>query len=171
MQAVRLIAEGRAPRLPQPEEGATYEGIQKKETAKVSAWALPSLKPACAGLGCRGRPGKAGAGAGWPGCDCLRPDERAAQVGEHEQSHGGGGGWHLEWQGAGRLAPPCSSLGRMGRQGPGGRAGAEVCERSAIVPQVLEMRLERESVPWSCRREGSLGGPLGCISTQGLWAP
>uniref|UniRef100_A0A9L0SH69 10-formyltetrahydrofolate dehydrogenase n=1 Tax=Equus caballus TaxID=9796 RepID=A0A9L0SH69_HORSE len=34
VQAVRLIAEGRAPRLPQPEEGATYEGIQKKETAK-----------------------------------------------------------------------------------------------------------------------------------------
>uniref|UniRef100_A0A9L0R1L3 10-formyltetrahydrofolate dehydrogenase n=1 Tax=Equus caballus TaxID=9796 RepID=A0A9L0R1L3_HORSE len=35
VQAVRLIAEGRAPRLPQPEEGATYEGIQKKETAKL----------------------------------------------------------------------------------------------------------------------------------------
>lgn len=34
---MRLIAEGRAPRIPQPEEGATYEGIQKKETAKVSA--------------------------------------------------------------------------------------------------------------------------------------
>ncbi|XP_047705770.1 cytosolic 10-formyltetrahydrofolate dehydrogenase isoform X3 [Prionailurus viverrinus] len=34
VQAVRLIAEGKAPRLPQPEEGATYEGIQKKETAK-----------------------------------------------------------------------------------------------------------------------------------------
>lgn len=36
VQAVRLIAEGTAPRLPQPEEGATYEGIQKKETARVS---------------------------------------------------------------------------------------------------------------------------------------
>ncbi|XP_035865270.1 cytosolic 10-formyltetrahydrofolate dehydrogenase isoform X4 [Phyllostomus discolor] len=35
VQAVRLIAEGKAPRLPQPEEGATYEGIQKKETAKL----------------------------------------------------------------------------------------------------------------------------------------
>lgn len=34
---MRLIAEGKAPRCPQPEEGATYEGIQKKETAKVSA--------------------------------------------------------------------------------------------------------------------------------------
>lgn len=43
MQAVRLIAEGKAPRLPQPEKGATYEGIQKKETAKVSARALPTL--------------------------------------------------------------------------------------------------------------------------------
>lgn len=37
VQAVRLIAEGTAPRCPQPEEGATYEGIQKKETAKVSS--------------------------------------------------------------------------------------------------------------------------------------
>ncbi|XP_049498212.1 cytosolic 10-formyltetrahydrofolate dehydrogenase [Panthera uncia] len=36
VQAVRLIAEGKAPRLPQPEEGATYEGIQKKETAKIN---------------------------------------------------------------------------------------------------------------------------------------
>lgn len=36
VQAVRLIAEGTAPRYPQPEEGATYEGIQKKETARVS---------------------------------------------------------------------------------------------------------------------------------------
>ena len=35
VQAVRLIAEGTAPRRPQPEEGATYEGIQKKETARV----------------------------------------------------------------------------------------------------------------------------------------
>ncbi|XP_004692252.1 PREDICTED: cytosolic 10-formyltetrahydrofolate dehydrogenase [Condylura cristata] len=41
VQAVRLIAEGRAPRLPQPEEGATYEGIQKKETAKIN-WAQPA---------------------------------------------------------------------------------------------------------------------------------
>nr|XP_008542500.1 PREDICTED: cytosolic 10-formyltetrahydrofolate dehydrogenase [Equus przewalskii] len=41
VQAVRLIAEGRAPRLPQPEEGATYEGIQKKETAKIN-WEQPA---------------------------------------------------------------------------------------------------------------------------------
>ncbi|EAW79372.1 aldehyde dehydrogenase 1 family, member L1, isoform CRA_c, partial [Homo sapiens] len=39
--AVRLIAEGKAPRLPQPEEGATYEGIQKKETAKIN-WDQPA---------------------------------------------------------------------------------------------------------------------------------
>lgn len=39
---MKLIAEGRAPRLPQPEDGATYEGIQKKETAQVSARALPT---------------------------------------------------------------------------------------------------------------------------------
>uniref|UniRef100_A0A8C8ZWS7 formyltetrahydrofolate dehydrogenase n=1 Tax=Prolemur simus TaxID=1328070 RepID=A0A8C8ZWS7_PROSS len=38
VQAVRLIAEGKAPRIPQPEEGATYEGIQSKEKAMVR-WA------------------------------------------------------------------------------------------------------------------------------------
>ncbi|XP_012513833.1 PREDICTED: cytosolic 10-formyltetrahydrofolate dehydrogenase [Propithecus coquereli] len=41
VQAVRLIAEGKAPRIPQPEEGATYEGIQKKETAVVN-WDQPA---------------------------------------------------------------------------------------------------------------------------------
>uniref|UniRef100_G1T8P1 10-formyltetrahydrofolate dehydrogenase n=2 Tax=Oryctolagus cuniculus TaxID=9986 RepID=G1T8P1_RABIT len=41
VQAVRLIAEGKAPRLPQPEEGATYEGIQKKETAQIN-WDQPA---------------------------------------------------------------------------------------------------------------------------------
>lgn len=35
MEAVQLIADGKAPRIPQSEEGATYEGIQKKENAKV----------------------------------------------------------------------------------------------------------------------------------------
>lgn len=35
MEAVQLIADGKAPRIPQPEEGATYEGIQKKENAEV----------------------------------------------------------------------------------------------------------------------------------------
>ncbi|XP_012931080.1 cytosolic 10-formyltetrahydrofolate dehydrogenase isoform X2 [Heterocephalus glaber] len=41
VEAVRLISEGKAPRLPQPEEGATYEGIQKKETAKIN-WDQPA---------------------------------------------------------------------------------------------------------------------------------
>nr|1S3I_A Chain A, 10-formyltetrahydrofolate dehydrogenase [Rattus norvegicus] len=41
VQAVRLIAEGTAPRCPQSEEGATYEGIQKKETAKIN-WDQPA---------------------------------------------------------------------------------------------------------------------------------
>eukprot|EP00070_Physeter_catodon_P027845 XP_028334739.1 cytosolic 10-formyltetrahydrofolate dehydrogenase isoform X5 [Physeter catodon] len=41
VQAVKLIAEGRAPRLPQPEDGATYEGIQKKETARIN-WEQPA---------------------------------------------------------------------------------------------------------------------------------
>ncbi|XP_051931050.1 cytosolic 10-formyltetrahydrofolate dehydrogenase [Hippocampus zosterae] len=36
VEAVRLIAEGRAPRITQPQEGATYEGIQKKENAKIN---------------------------------------------------------------------------------------------------------------------------------------
>uniref|UniRef100_A0A8C9Q764 10-formyltetrahydrofolate dehydrogenase n=1 Tax=Spermophilus dauricus TaxID=99837 RepID=A0A8C9Q764_SPEDA len=41
VQAVRLIAEGKAPRVPQPEEGASYEGIQKKETARIN-WDQPA---------------------------------------------------------------------------------------------------------------------------------
>uniref|UniRef100_A0A8C9DPH7 Aldehyde dehydrogenase 1 family member L1 n=1 Tax=Prolemur simus TaxID=1328070 RepID=A0A8C9DPH7_PROSS len=41
VQAVRLIAEGKAPRIPQPEEGATYEGIQSKEKAMVN-WDQPA---------------------------------------------------------------------------------------------------------------------------------
>ncbi|XP_077385403.1 cytosolic 10-formyltetrahydrofolate dehydrogenase isoform X1 [Festucalex cinctus] len=36
VEAVRLIAEGKAPRITQPEEGATYEGIQKKDNAKIN---------------------------------------------------------------------------------------------------------------------------------------
>ncbi|XP_072529047.1 mitochondrial 10-formyltetrahydrofolate dehydrogenase isoform X2 [Salminus brasiliensis] len=36
VEAVQLIADGKAPRLPQPEEGASYEGIQKKSNAKVN---------------------------------------------------------------------------------------------------------------------------------------
>uniref|UniRef100_A0A3P8WSU6 10-formyltetrahydrofolate dehydrogenase n=1 Tax=Cynoglossus semilaevis TaxID=244447 RepID=A0A3P8WSU6_CYNSE len=35
VEAVRLIAEGKAPRIIQPQEGATYECIQKKENAKI----------------------------------------------------------------------------------------------------------------------------------------
>ena len=35
MEAVQLIADGKAPRVPQSEEGATYEGIQRKENAEV----------------------------------------------------------------------------------------------------------------------------------------
>ncbi|XP_075712760.1 mitochondrial 10-formyltetrahydrofolate dehydrogenase [Rhinoderma darwinii] len=35
MKAVQLIADGKAPRIGQPEDGATYEGIQKKENAKI----------------------------------------------------------------------------------------------------------------------------------------
>lgn len=36
VEAVKLIAEGKAPRITQPEEGATYECIQKKDNAKVT---------------------------------------------------------------------------------------------------------------------------------------
>lgn len=35
VEAVRLIAEGKAPKITQPKEGATYECIQKKENAKI----------------------------------------------------------------------------------------------------------------------------------------
>ncbi|KAM5148548.1 cytosolic 10-formyltetrahydrofolate dehydrogenase [Mantella aurantiaca] len=41
VEAVRLIAEGNAPRIPQPAEGATYDPIQKKETAKIN-WDQPA---------------------------------------------------------------------------------------------------------------------------------
>ncbi|TNM89226.1 hypothetical protein fugu_005481 [Takifugu bimaculatus] len=35
VEAVKLIAEGKAPRITQPAEGATYECIQKKDNAKI----------------------------------------------------------------------------------------------------------------------------------------
>uniref|UniRef100_A0A8C0UF00 10-formyltetrahydrofolate dehydrogenase n=1 Tax=Cyanistes caeruleus TaxID=156563 RepID=A0A8C0UF00_CYACU len=41
VEAVHLIADGKAPRIPQPKEGATYEGIQKKENAEIS-WDQPA---------------------------------------------------------------------------------------------------------------------------------
>ncbi|XP_051544517.1 mitochondrial 10-formyltetrahydrofolate dehydrogenase isoform X2 [Myxocyprinus asiaticus] len=36
VEAVQLIADGKAPKIPQSEEGASYEGIQKKSNAKVN---------------------------------------------------------------------------------------------------------------------------------------
>lgn len=36
VEAVQLVADGKAPRVTQPEEGASYEGIQKKENSKIS---------------------------------------------------------------------------------------------------------------------------------------
>ncbi|XP_063316678.1 mitochondrial 10-formyltetrahydrofolate dehydrogenase isoform X1 [Pelmatolapia mariae] len=36
VESVQLIADGKAPRIPQPEEGASYEGIQKKSNAKLN---------------------------------------------------------------------------------------------------------------------------------------
>ncbi|KAM4021993.1 cytosolic 10-formyltetrahydrofolate dehydrogenase isoform 1-T4 [Anomaloglossus baeobatrachus] len=41
VEAVRLIAQGSAPKIPQPTEGATYDPIQKKETAKIN-WDQPA---------------------------------------------------------------------------------------------------------------------------------
>uniref|UniRef100_A0A8C7YRV5 10-formyltetrahydrofolate dehydrogenase n=1 Tax=Oryzias sinensis TaxID=183150 RepID=A0A8C7YRV5_9TELE len=35
VESVQLIADGKAPRIPQPEEGASYEGIQRKSNARV----------------------------------------------------------------------------------------------------------------------------------------
>lgn len=34
-EAVQLIADGKAPRITQPEEGATYEGIMRKKNAEI----------------------------------------------------------------------------------------------------------------------------------------
>ncbi|XP_035529121.1 mitochondrial 10-formyltetrahydrofolate dehydrogenase [Morone saxatilis] len=36
VESVQLIADGKAPRVPQSEEGASYEGIQKKSNAKIN---------------------------------------------------------------------------------------------------------------------------------------
>ncbi|XP_054631809.1 mitochondrial 10-formyltetrahydrofolate dehydrogenase-like isoform X3 [Dunckerocampus dactyliophorus] len=36
VESVQLIADGKAPRIPQPEKGASYEGIQKKSNAKIN---------------------------------------------------------------------------------------------------------------------------------------
>uniref|UniRef100_A0A7N6B8M1 10-formyltetrahydrofolate dehydrogenase n=1 Tax=Anabas testudineus TaxID=64144 RepID=A0A7N6B8M1_ANATE len=36
VESVQLIADGKAPRIPQTEEGASYEGIQKKSNAKIN---------------------------------------------------------------------------------------------------------------------------------------
>ncbi|MED6261214.1 Cytosolic 10-formyltetrahydrofolate dehydrogenase [Ataeniobius toweri] len=41
VEAVRLITEGKAPKITQPQEGATYECIQKKENAKID-WNQPA---------------------------------------------------------------------------------------------------------------------------------
>ncbi|KAI5628455.1 cytosolic 10-formyltetrahydrofolate dehydrogenase, partial [Silurus asotus] len=41
VEAVKLIAEGKAPKIKQPEEGATYECIQKKDNAKID-WNQPA---------------------------------------------------------------------------------------------------------------------------------
>lgn len=42
VKSVQLIADGKAPRIPQTEEGASYEGIQKKSNAKVRDLTLNS---------------------------------------------------------------------------------------------------------------------------------
>ncbi|CAL8340988.1 unnamed protein product [Lota lota] len=41
VEAVRLIAEGKAPRISQPTDGATYECIQKKDNSKID-WNQPA---------------------------------------------------------------------------------------------------------------------------------
>ncbi|XP_069062379.1 cytosolic 10-formyltetrahydrofolate dehydrogenase [Pleurodeles waltl] len=41
VEAVRMIADGSAPKIPQPTEGATYDPIQKKDTAKIN-WDQPA---------------------------------------------------------------------------------------------------------------------------------
>ncbi|XP_078531172.1 mitochondrial 10-formyltetrahydrofolate dehydrogenase [Lissotriton helveticus] len=41
VEAVQLIADGKAPSISQPDDGATYEGIQKKDNAKIY-WDQPA---------------------------------------------------------------------------------------------------------------------------------
>ncbi|GCB75053.1 hypothetical protein scyTo_0017285 [Scyliorhinus torazame] len=41
VESVQLISTGKAPRVIQPTEGVTYEGIQKKENAKIN-WDQPA---------------------------------------------------------------------------------------------------------------------------------
>ncbi|KAM9860206.1 cytosolic 10-formyltetrahydrofolate dehydrogenase-like [Aulostomus maculatus] len=41
VEAVKLIGAGKAPRITQPQEGATYECIQRKENAKID-WSQPA---------------------------------------------------------------------------------------------------------------------------------
>ncbi|XP_068955495.1 mitochondrial 10-formyltetrahydrofolate dehydrogenase [Petaurus breviceps papuanus] len=41
VEAVQLVADGKAPCIPQSKEGATYEGIQKKKNAKIP-WDQPA---------------------------------------------------------------------------------------------------------------------------------
>lgn len=59
---MKLISEGKAPRLPQPEEGATYEGIQRKETARVSANRPGICTLPGSSLGRAGAPGRRAGG-------------------------------------------------------------------------------------------------------------
>jgi len=40
---VELLADGKAPMIPQPAEGATYEPIMKKDLAKVTSYNSLSL--------------------------------------------------------------------------------------------------------------------------------
>uniref|UniRef100_A0A671WPJ3 10-formyltetrahydrofolate dehydrogenase n=1 Tax=Sparus aurata TaxID=8175 RepID=A0A671WPJ3_SPAAU len=44
VESVQLIADGKAPRVAQTEEGASYEGIQKKSNAKVT-WSETECEP------------------------------------------------------------------------------------------------------------------------------
>uniref|UniRef100_A0A8C7UAJ6 10-formyltetrahydrofolate dehydrogenase n=1 Tax=Oncorhynchus mykiss TaxID=8022 RepID=A0A8C7UAJ6_ONCMY len=43
VESVQLIADGKAPRVPQTEEGASYEGIQKKSNSKGVSWPAEAI--------------------------------------------------------------------------------------------------------------------------------
>lgn len=55
-EAVRLVREGRAPRIPQDESQATYEGWCKDEDAQID-WAKPAQRVYDLIRGCNPRPG------------------------------------------------------------------------------------------------------------------
>lgn len=162
VQAVKLIAEGRAPRLPQPEDGATYEGIQKKETAQVSAKALPTQSLPVPGLGKMGSQ------------DVPVQGQKKERPQCRKHALGSSGTWTGREQGlfgcfpkealGSRLFPKEEASGPSGRRAGAGGGGKNPPCCWLLTP---EMRHQREFGSSGLSPVGSPGGPLGCSCAQG----